>query len=127
MASQNRYGGGELTSAGAMTLGDRRSIEGLEVMERGDRSTEGRAFCNGEGESASDLVPPLLILLTLGVVTEALPVGVSDRLDLLIVQGINKYGQCKAPSFHYTGASRTPNVLEAQMGIHYAPPDLLDK
>jgi len=46
---------------------------GLEVTDRGDRSTERREFCKGEGESDSDLATPLLVgLLTLGVAGDAL-------------------------------------------------------
>lgn len=69
---------------------DRRSIAGFDVMERGDRSTETRAFCKGDGESAPDFVVPRLILLTLGAAAEALLVGVSDKLDLPMVQAIKQ-------------------------------------
>lgn len=60
-------------------LGVRRSIVGFELMDRGDRSTERRKLCMGEGESDSDLATPLLSLLTLGVAGDGLP-GVSDKL-----------------------------------------------
>ena len=63
----------------------------FEFTDRGDRSTEGREFCKGDGESGSALGTPLLSLLTLGVAGDALCVvcvagdallGVSDKLDL---------------------------------------------
>jgi hypothetical protein len=62
-----------LTSGGVATFGDLRSMVGSEVTDRGDRSTERREFCKGEGESDSDLATPLLVgLLTLGVAGDAL-------------------------------------------------------
>lgn len=64
-----------LTSGGVASFGDLRSMAGLEVTDRGDRSTERREFCKGEGEgeSDSDLATPLLLgLLTLGVAGDAL-------------------------------------------------------
>ncbi len=62
-----------LTSGGVATFGDLRSMVGLDVTDRGDRSTERREFCKGEGESDSDLATPLLVgLLTLGVAGDAL-------------------------------------------------------
>lgn len=64
------------------TLGDRRSIEGFELIDRGDLSIESREFCRGECESVSGLVTPFPTLLTLGVAGEAL-LGVSDKADLL--------------------------------------------
>lgn len=63
----------------------------LEFTDRGDRSTEGREFCKGEGESASALGNPLVSLLTLGVAGDVLfgvcievdnLLGVSDKPDL---------------------------------------------
>lgn len=65
-------------------MGDRRSMAGFEVTVRGDRSTESREFCKGEGESDSDLATPLPGLLTLGVAGDAL-LGVSDKADLDLV------------------------------------------
>lgn len=63
-----------------MTLIDRRSIVGLELTDRGERSTEKRELCRGAGESGS-LVAALPSLLTLGVAGDAF-VGVSDKPDL---------------------------------------------
>lgn len=61
-----------------MSFGDRRSMAGLvETTERGERSTGRREFCRGECDSDSDLLIPLLGLLTLGVAGDAL-LGVSD-------------------------------------------------
>lgn len=62
-------------------LGDFRSTVGFEFTDRGDRSTEGREFCRGDGESDCDLDTTFLTLLTLGVASDAL-LGFSDRLDL---------------------------------------------
>lgn len=60
-----------------------RSTVGFEVTVLGDLSTERRVeFCRGEAESASDLVTPLLNLLTRGVAGDALLFGVSDKVDL---------------------------------------------
>lgn len=56
---------------------------GFEATDRGDRSTEMRGLCRGEGESVSDLATPLPNLLTLGVAGEGLLLGVSDKVDLL--------------------------------------------
>lgn len=65
------------------TFGDRRSIPGFELIDFGDRSTEGLEFCNGEGGSDSSLVVLLVSLLTLGVAGDALVVvGFSDKPDL---------------------------------------------
>lgn len=52
---------------------------GLELTEAvfGERSSERREFCKGEGESESDLATPLLSLLTRGVAGDAF-LGVSD-------------------------------------------------
>lgn len=52
---------------------------GLELTEVvfGERSSERREFCKGEGESESDLATPLLSLLTRGVAGDAF-LGVSD-------------------------------------------------
>lgn len=61
-------------------MGDR-VIVGFELMDRGERSTERREFWREEGESVSDLVTPLLSLLTLGVAGDDLA-GVSDNPDL---------------------------------------------
>ena len=76
-------GGVAVTLVGgvAVTLGDLRSIAGLELMDRGDRSIERWEFWRGECESGSDFVTPLFSLLTLGVAGVAL-LGVSDKLDL---------------------------------------------
>lgn len=72
-----------ITSGGVTVaaLADRRSVVGLEVVDRGDRSAERRGFCKGEAESDSDLVTPLLGLLTFGVAGDALR-GVADKVDL---------------------------------------------
>jgi len=72
-----------LTSGGValVTFGARRSIVGFELMDRGDRSTERRELCKGDGESDSDLATPRLSLLTLGVAGDGL-LGVSDKPDL---------------------------------------------
>lgn len=59
-------------------LGDFRSTAGFEFTDCGDRSTERREFCKGDGDSDSDLDTPLPTLLALG---DAL-LGVSDKLDL---------------------------------------------
>lgn len=66
-----------------MTFGDRRSMAGFEITDRGERSTERRVLGGGAGESCSDLVTPLLTLLTLGVAGAAL-LGVSDKPDLVL-------------------------------------------
>lgn len=58
------------------------SVVGFELMDRGERSTESRGFCKGEGESVSDLATPLLTLVTLGVAGEALLLAASDIEDL---------------------------------------------
>lgn len=63
-------------------MGDLRSMVGFEATDLGDRSTEIRGLCRGEGESVSDLATPLPNLLTLGVAGEGLLVGVSDKVDL---------------------------------------------
>lgn len=65
-----------------MSLGERRSSVGLEGTDLGDRSTERRELCSGEGESTSDLAIPLLGLFTLGVAGDAFWLGVSDKADL---------------------------------------------
>lgn len=61
------------------------------MTDRGDRSTEAREFCKGDGESGSALDTPLEILLTLGVAGDVLfgvcvagdaLLEVSDKLDL---------------------------------------------
>lgn len=63
----------------------------FEFTDRGDRSTVGREFCKGEGDSGSALGTPLLSLLILGVAGDVLfgvcvagdaLLGVSDKLDL---------------------------------------------
>lgn len=64
-------------------LGDLRSIVGFELTDRGDRSTESREFCKGDGDSDSDLDTTLLALLTLGAAIDPL-LGFSDRLGLRI-------------------------------------------
>lgn len=71
-----------LTSGGVPSLGERRSIVGFDGTDLGDRSIERREFCSGEGESASDLVTPLVDLLTRGVAGDTLLLGVSDKADL---------------------------------------------
>lgn len=79
-----------LTSGGVVSFGDRRSMLGFEGTDRGERSTESRELCKGDGESDSDLAPaPLLSLLILGVAGDALLgvagdalLGVSDKEDL---------------------------------------------
>lgn len=75
-----------------LIFGDRRSTAGFEVTDLGERSTDKREACRGEGESVSDLVPPRISLLTtlgvagdallLGVAGDALLFGVSDKVDL---------------------------------------------
>ena len=69
---------------GVVILGDRRSKAGLDLTERGERSTERREFCEGEGESDSDLATPRLSLLTRGggVAAGDAFLGVSDTVDL---------------------------------------------
>ena len=90
----------KLTSGGVATFGDLRSIVGFELRDDlGDRSTEWRVLCKGEGESGSDLASPLLTLLaTLGVAGETL-LGVSDKPDLF------KCSKCQIlsirPKSHY--------------------------
>ena len=72
----------QLTSGGVEGgFDDFRSAAGFEFTDRGDRSTEWRTFCKGDGDSDSDLDTPLLTLLPLGVASDAL-LGVSDKLDL---------------------------------------------
>lgn len=73
----------KLTSGVVAAFGDLRSIVGFELRDvRGERSTEWRVLCKGEGESGSGLASPLLTLLaTLGVAGETL-VGVSNNPDL---------------------------------------------
>lgn len=66
---------------------------GLELTEVvfGERSSERREFCKGEGESESDLATPLLSLLTRGVAGDAF-LGVSDIIadldleDMVVVE-----------------------------------------
>lgn len=67
---------------------------GLELTEAvfGERSSERREFCKGEGESESDLATPLLSLLTRGVAGDAF-LGVSDIIaedldleDMVVVE-----------------------------------------
>lgn len=66
-----------------LTVARGASVVGFELTAaRGDRSIESRGLCTGEGESASDLVTPLLNLLTLGVAGDGLLLGVSDKVDL---------------------------------------------
>jgi len=62
-------------------LGDFRSTAGFEFTDRGDRSTESREFCSGDGDSDSDLDTTLLALLALGVAIDPL-LEFSDRLGL---------------------------------------------
>ena len=57
-------------------------MAGFKGTDRGERSTEMRGWCRGEGESVSDLATPLLNLLTLGVASESLVFGVSYNVDL---------------------------------------------
>lgn len=80
------------------TFGDRRSMEGFELIDRGDLSTESREFCRGECESVSGLVTPLPTLLTLGVAGEAL-LGVSVKADLLRFKILSFIYQIRT---HYT-------------------------
>lgn len=65
-------------------LGDRRSTTGLDLTESGERSTERREFCKGEGKSDSDLATPRLSLLTRagGIAAGDAFLGVSDTVDL---------------------------------------------
>lgn len=72
---------------------------GFEGTDRGDRSTERRELCKGEGESDSNLATPLLSLATLGVAGEALW-GVSDKADLSSSKS-HKYGAVLR--MHWTG------------------------
>lgn len=74
-----------------MSFGDFRSTESFELTDRGDRSTEGREFCKGDGDSGSALGTPLLSLLIFGVASDVFfgvcvagdaLLGVSDKLDL---------------------------------------------
>lgn len=61
--------------------GFRSTAGGLEFTDRGDLSTDRREFCNGVGDSDSDLDTTLLTLLTLGVTCDAL-LEFSDSFDL---------------------------------------------
>lgn len=81
-----------------LSLGDFRSTAGFEFTDRGDRSTAGREFCKGDGESGSAFDTPLLSLLTLGVPGDAL-FGVwvaGAALFRVCVAGAALFGVCVA-------------------------------
>lgn len=62
-------------------------MAGFDSTDFGDRSTDKRAFCTGDGNAESDLVDPVLpSLLTLEVAGVVLLFGVSDKPDLLKIQ-----------------------------------------
>lgn len=64
-------------------MGDRRSTAGFNGTDLGERSTERREFCRGEGVSPLGLATPLLALLTRVVVTDTLAGVPPDTADLL--------------------------------------------
>lgn len=87
----NQKGKCNLTSGVVLSLIDLRSTTGFEITEPGERSTETRELCRGEGDPLSDFTTPLLILVALGVAGDTLLMGVpldtlslGDTLDTLL-------------------------------------------
>lgn len=66
-----------LASGGVGTLAVRRSGAGLELTVCGERSSERRVLCTGDGELPSDLLP--VGLFTLGAGGDGLLRGVSIK------------------------------------------------
>lgn len=76
---------GFFNSGGVAVFGDLRSMVGLEATDLEDLSAERRELCRVEGESASDLLNPLLGLLARGIAGDDLWLGISDNADLDLV------------------------------------------
>jgi hypothetical protein len=79
----------ELTSAGLLIFGERRSIVGFEGIVRGVRSKEVLVLDKGEGESVSDLATPRPSLLIFGVAGDVLLIGVL-LIRFFVVGGVSE-------------------------------------